>query len=97
MDSIGRLIQQQMIFKQMDPNSQMILDPEAVMRLTGKDLNAPAVSLKTPDALQAERDQAAKMQQQQHDAQVAEQTGGAVKDVAGGVKNLAEAHAAGNA
>lgn len=82
LDSIGRLIDQQFRLKQLDPATPTVIDAEAVMRLTSKDLNAPAIALKTPETLQAEAQAAVEAEQAMAGAEQGAQQAGAIKDLA---------------
>lgn len=91
LDSVGRLMAQQAQLMQMNPNAPMILDPEAIMRLTSRDLNAPAVALKTPERLQQEAQAQAEAQQQMAGSEVAGNLAGAAKDGAAAMATMREA------
>ena len=91
LDPIKKLMQTQLELKQIDPNAQMLLDGEAIMRLEAFDTNAPAAALKSPERLKAEGEAAARMQQQQHEAEMASQLAGAAQQGTGAVSNLAQA------
>jgi hypothetical protein len=82
LDVIARLMEKQLALKQMDPNAPMILDPEAIMRLSASDMHAPAEALKTPQRLVAEAQALAQQVQQQHEAQIAEQGSAALVNLA---------------
>lgn len=87
-DTVKRLMQTQLELKQMDPNTPMVLDAEAIMRIEAEDTNAPIAVLKTRDRMQAEADAAAKMQQQAHEAEMAQQIAGAAQKGAGAVQGI---------
>jgi hypothetical protein len=97
LDSVGRLMAIQMQLKQMDPNAPMVLDSEAVMRLEAKDLNAPAITMKSPEQLQQEQQAQAKMIEQQHQNEMMQGLAATAKDGAGAAKNMADAQATTNA
>lgn len=97
LDSVGRLIQQQLILKQLNPDAPDIIDHEGVMRLTSRDLNAPAIALKSTDALAAENQARADAQQQLQQGDALVNAAGALKDGAGAVKTLREAETMGAA
>jgi len=94
LDSVGRLLALQQQMRVIDPNGQLIVDPEAIMRLTSRDLNAPAVALKTPEALQQEAQQRADAEKAMAGAQQAEQMAGAAKDGAQAMATMKGAAAA---
>ncbi len=91
LDSVGRLLQQQLLLKNLDPASPTIIDPEAIMRLTGRDVNAPAAALKSPERLQQEAQQAAEAQQQMTAPDAAGKMAGALKDVASAHQQMSQA------
>jgi hypothetical protein len=91
-DAIQKLIERQMVLKQMDPQSPMILDIEWIMRRTQLDLNAPVAALKSPERMQAEMEAQAQAQQQQQQAQTMETMAGAANQGAQAVGNMADAH-----
>ena len=94
LDSVARLVQTQLLLKQVDPNSPLVIDVEAIMRLTGKDLNTPAVALKSPDQMQAEAQAA---QQAQAEMNAHAQAGAMADTLQKGTKaiqNLAQAQQA---
>src|SRR5215471_796729 len=90
-DALERLIQRQMVLKQLDPQSPTILDIEWIMRRTQLDLNAPVNALKSPDQLaqEAQQQQEAQAAAAQH-AQL-QSMAGAAADASGAIKNLADA------
>jgi hypothetical protein len=94
LSAVDQVVQRQVQFRQMDPTAPMIVDTEAVIRLEARDLNAPSEILKSPERLRAEAAIAAKMAQQQHDAQIAQQNSGAVANLAGAQQQLTQQAAA---
>ena len=88
---IGRLIQTQQQLQQLNPQEPIILDFEAIMRLTGRDLNAPAVVLRSPDDIAQQRQQAAQAQQQAQQHAAIASIAGAAKDGGAGLQSLANA------
>lgn len=97
LDSVGRLVQQQLILKQLNPNAPDIIDHEAIMRMTALDLNAPALALKSPESLRAEAQAQAEAQQALNGSSALADAAGAVKDGATAVKTLREAQMVGSA
>lgn len=95
LDAVGRLIQQQLMLRQVDPQAPMVLDSEAIMRLTGRDLNAPAAALRSPEEMAQEAQQRAEAEASMNGAQNAAVAAGAFKDAGQGVKHLADAAGAG--
>ena len=91
LDVIGRLIQTQQQLQQLNPQEPIILDFEAIMRLTGRDLNAPAVVLRSPDDIAQQRQQAAQAQQQAQQHAAIASIAGAAKDGGAGLQSLANA------
>jgi hypothetical protein len=89
MDAVTRLLQLQAQLRQMDPQGQLIIDSEMMMRLAGRDWNAPAGVLKGAAALVAEREQTARAAQAQAGTDQAANLAGALKDGAAGVRHLA--------
>lgn len=89
---VDRLMQRQQQLRQMDPEQPMVIDGEAVLRLESRDLNAPAVLLKTPERLQQEQQARQQAAQQQHQAELAAKVGAAAKDGGAGIKSLTDAH-----
>lgn len=91
LDSVGRLIQQQMLLRQADEKAPMILNSEEIMRLTSRDLNAPALALKSPQQIQAEQQAQADAEKAMNQSEVAANVAGAAKDGAGAVAALKQA------
>jgi hypothetical protein len=94
LDSVGRLMAVQMQIKQADPNSPTIMDYEQVMRITGKDLNAPTIVLKSAEQLAQEAAAQQQMIAQQHQAEMRATDASAMKDGTGAAKNMADVQAA---
>lgn len=93
LDGVGRLIQTMQLLRTVDPTAPMILNSEGIMRLTGQDLNTPALALKGPDQVQAEAQQAAEAQQQLNQHMALATGAKALRDGGQGVKALADASA----
>jgi hypothetical protein len=91
MTAIDQLWQRQLLARQIDPESPVIIDFEASIRREGRDLNVPTEILKSPKILAAEAAAKARMAQQQHEAQVAEQGTGAVANLAAAQRQLQQA------
>ena len=91
LDSIGRLMMTQAQLKQMFPNTPPILDEEAIMRITSRDLNAPAVALKSAERLQQEAAAQAEATQAMNGAAVAKDQAGAAKDGAQAIATMRDA------
>ena len=91
LDVVGRLIQTQQQLLQLAPNEPIVLDIEAIMRLTGRDLNAPAMVLKTPDQMDQVRQQAAQAAQQQQQHAALANMAGAAKDGGAAMQSITAA------
>lgn len=91
LDSVQRVMQQQLALKQIDPNSETYVDFEEVMRQTGQNENAPAGIIKSPERMAQERQQQAEIEQAQAQHLQAQGQAAALKDAAGGIKDLAQA------
>jgi hypothetical protein len=91
LDSVQRLMQQQLALRQIDPQCPIVLDMEEIMRLTADDENAPGSALKSPEKMQAEAQQRAEMEQAMQQAQQMESVAGAAKDGGAAVKSLSQA------
>lgn len=91
MDAVTRVLQLQEQLRQMDPQGQLIIDSDFIMRLSGRDWNAPAGILRSQQDLQAEREQQAQAMQAQQQGEQLANLAGAGKDAAGAVKGFAEA------
>lgn len=94
-DSIDRLIQKQLELRTVDPESQLALDSEAIMRLTAEDLNAPTAVLKSPERMAAEREQKAAAEAAMNDHMELANVASAAKDGSAAVKNIAQSQGAG--
>ena len=94
LDSVARLIQTQLLLRQVDPQSPLIIDVEAIMRLTGKDLNTPAMALKSPDQMQAEAEAQAQAQATINAHQQADAFAGTLQKGTKAIQNLAQAQQA---
>ena len=90
-DTLSRLVQMAMTLAQVDPAAAKTLDTDAILRLTARDLNAPALALKSP-AIVAQQQQAEQEAQQQMNAHAQLQSiAGAAKDGGAAVASLAQA------
>jgi hypothetical protein len=89
-DSLDRLMEKQMVMKQMDPQAPMVVNTEETMRLYGRDLNVPVGALKTRDQMQAEAQAQAEAQQQAAQAKQAETMAGAAKSGADALATAAD-------
>lgn len=96
LDSVQRLMQQQLALRQIDPQAEIILDMEEIMRLTAQDENSPAGALKSPERMAQERQQAQEIAEANANHMQAASLAGALKDGAGAVKDLAQAGQAAN-
>lgn len=94
MDGITRLMQIQTQLQQMNPQTPMYLDGEAILRIASKDYYAPVGAIKSPEVLQqeAQAKQEAEAAMQNHEALA--NLAGAAKDGSAAVKNLAGAQPA---
>lgn len=91
LDSVQKLMAQQLALRQIDPQTPIVLDMVEIMRLTADDQNAPPSALKSPEQMDAEAQQQAQQQQQeQQHAQIAS-LAGALKDGGAGLKSLSAA------
>lgn len=88
LDSIGRLMQQQLLVRQINPQSPSVIDDQAVMWQTARDLNAPVAILKSPDRLAQEENAQAQQQQALMASQAADSLGSAIKNSAQGMQAL---------
>lgn len=93
LDSVGRMLQQQLMLRQINPEAQIIIDDQAIMRRTMRDLNAPADSLKSPEALAAEAKQKQGAEGALNGSEVAGKMAGALSDTANAAKAMSEAQA----
>jgi hypothetical protein len=89
LDSIMRLVQTQMMLMQADPNTPKLVDGEGTLRLVARDLNTPALVLKSPEQLRQEQQAAAEAQAQLNGHAQLAQFASAAKDGTAAVKNLA--------
>ena len=90
LDSVSRLVQMATMLMSVDPTAARVLDGQAIVRLTARDLHTPAVSLKSEqrvaEEMQAEQQAAAANMQAGQLQSVAR----AAKDGSGAVANLAQ-------
>jgi len=91
LDSVSRMLQQQLMLRQINPQAQIIIDDQAIMRRTMRDLNAPADSLKSPQQLAQEKQQAEDAQNALNESEVAGKMAGALNDGGSGNKAMSEA------
>jgi hypothetical protein len=101
LDVVARLIQTAQALGTVDQAAPKVLDADAILRLTARDLHAPAIALKSPEQVQAERQaeqqaQAAMMQEQQLGtvAKAAKDGSAAIGNLAGLQQPAAPAQAA---
>ena len=94
-DTLSRLVQMTMQLMQVDPSAARTLDTDAILRLTARDLNAPALALKSPEAVQAQLEQEQQAQQELNAHAQISSLAGAAKDGTAAVANLAQAAQAG--
>lgn len=88
LDGVQRLVQTALTLGQIDPIAPRILDIEAILRLTGQDLNTPAVALKSPQVVQQEAQAAAEAQAQAQNHAALANVAGAAKDGTAALKNI---------
>jgi hypothetical protein len=91
LDGVMRLIQLDQTMRQSNPNAPQVLDFEAILRLAGRDLNTPALALKSTDQVAQEAQQAAEAQAQMNNHAALANVAGAARDGAGAVKSMAQA------
>lgn len=91
LDSVNRLIDQAIVLRQLDPQGPLVLDLEAVQRLTGRDTNAPAEVLKSPQRMAEEAQQKAEAEQAMQNHALVASAAGAAKDGSAAMKNVADA------
>jgi hypothetical protein len=96
LDSVQRLMQQQLALRQIDPTAPIVLDMEEIMRLTAADENAPASALKTPERMAEEAQQRADAEAAQANHLALANIAGAAKDGSVALKNVAQAGGAAN-
>ncbi len=94
LDGVKQLLQMQQILRTINPQAPIVLDEEAIMRLTGEDLNAPVAALKSRERMQQEAEAQQQAQQRLQQAAMVAHLAGAAKDGGAGIKSLAEAHQA---
>jgi hypothetical protein len=90
MDGVTRLMQLQAQLKQMDPGSGIILDGEAILRIAGRDFNAPAAVLKSAETLQQEAQAKAEAEQAMANHAALANVASAAKDGSAALKNVAD-------
>ncbi len=91
MDGITKLMQIQQQLRTTDPQSAIIYDGEAILRIASRDFNAPMEALKSKQRLvqEAQAKQQAEAEMNAHAAIT--NLAGAAKDGTGALKNLADA------
>lgn len=91
MDGIDRLMQIQSQLRTLDPQSALIIDGEAILRIASRNFNAPVAALKSADALAQEAQQRADAEAQMNAHAQLANVAGAAKDGASALKNAAQA------
>lgn len=97
LDSVRQVMEQQQMLRLIDPDSPVIIDSEAVMRMTVRDRNAPIEVLKSPDRLKAEADARAQAQAQAQEHMALANVASAARDGASALKTVGEAQQAAGA
>lgn len=90
LDSVQALIQQQLALRQIDPQCPIVLDMEAVMRMTARDRNAPVAALKSVQRMQDEAQQKAEADAAMQNHMALANVAGAAKDGSVAAKNIAQ-------
>jgi hypothetical protein len=90
-DAIDAVIRRQLELRQLDPESPLVLDNEAIMRLTSRNRNAPAEILKTAERMNAEAEAEAEAKAEAARQAQITNIAGAAKDGSAAVKNLSGA------
>lgn len=90
MDAVTKLLELQMQLRNIDPQGQLIIDGEMMMRIAGRDWNAPAGALKSPELLQQEAQAKAEAEQAMQQHMALANLAGAAKDGTGALKNLSD-------
>ena len=90
-DAIDKILARQQQLRTIDPNSPIIADFEAIMRLTAQEANAPASALKSPEQLQQEAEQQAQAEQAMQNHMAVANLAKSAKDGSAAVKNMADA------
>jgi len=91
LDGVQKVVQTAMSLAQIDPRVPRILDCEAILRLTGKDLNTPAIILKSPEQVAQDDAQQAQLSQAANAHGAIANLAGVAKDGTAAIKNLAQA------
>jgi hypothetical protein len=91
MDGIERLMQIQGQLRQLDAQSALIIDGEAILRIASRNFNAPVAALKSADQLQEEAQQRAQAEAQMNAHEALANVAGAAKDGASALKSAAQA------
>lgn len=95
LDTLARLVQAALGLAQVDPTAPGRIDAQAILELTSRDLNAPAVALKPREQFEQEQQQRKQAEAEMNAHAQAATQAKALRDGAGGVKALAQAQAAG--
>lgn len=90
LDSVMRLVQTQMQLMQADPTMPHVVDGEGVLRLAARDLNTPALALKSPQVLAAEQQAQAQAQEQINGHAQLQSLAKTAKDGSAAVASLAQ-------
>jgi hypothetical protein len=91
LDSVDHLIARQMSLRQIDPECELSLDCDAIMRLEAEDRNAPVNALKSRDQMEAEAEAKRQAQEQAQNQAALESAAGAAKDGASAISDVAGA------
>lgn len=86
LDSVQRVIQTAVGLLQIDPSVGDVIDSEAILRLSGDDLNAPSVIFKTTEQIAALKAQRQQAEQQLNNHAGITSLAGAAKDGAGALQ-----------
>lgn len=88
MDAVTRLLQFALQIRQIDPQAPVIIDYDYAQRLAGRDWNAPAQLLLTPEQVQAAKDKQAQAEAAMNAHAAIANLAGAAKDGSVAAKNL---------
>jgi hypothetical protein len=97
MESIQRLIQLQAALTQVAPQEPIGINPQAIIQLGGKLLNAPSSAVKTPDQIANENQAKQEAEQAMQSHMALANVASSAKDAAGAVKSAAQADAVASA
>lgn len=92
-DVVDMILQTQSQMRQIDQDSPIIADFEAILRGKARRHNAPWDTLKSPEQMQQEAEQKAQAEQAMQDHMAAANLAKAAKDGTGAIKNLSDAGA----